>query len=161
MRTHVTINERIKDLRVEKKLTQENLSNAIGIPKSTLAEYEKDDYPVPHTVVIKMAEYFCVTADYLLGLSDNRVPHGRLPLSDNAVKALKSDRINKRLLSEMISSEGFTSLMVDAEVFVDGHVDGMLAHFNSLMKFARKKLCKSFPNADDAPARALKMTAMM
>ena len=71
MKADITINERIKDLRTERGLTQKQLADAVGIAYSTYGDYEQDDYFIPHTVVITLAKYFGVTTDYLLGLSDN------------------------------------------------------------------------------------------
>ena len=44
MHTKLTIPERLKDLRVsEKRMSLQELSNATGIPSSTLGNYEKDE----------------------------------------------------------------------------------------------------------------------
>ena len=44
MKTQLSIQERLKDLRVEKGLTLEQLSQQTKIPASTLGSYESDDY---------------------------------------------------------------------------------------------------------------------
>lgn len=49
MKTQISIQERLKDLRVEKGLTLEQLSQQTKIPASTLGSYESDDYKeIPH-----------------------------------------------------------------------------------------------------------------
>ena len=72
MKAFVTINERIKDLRVERDFNQHQMAEAIGIPDSTYGDYELDGYLIPHTAVMRIAEYFEVSADYLLGMTDSR-----------------------------------------------------------------------------------------
>ena len=58
MKANITINERVKDLRTERGLTQKQLADAVGIAYSTYGDYEQDDYFIPHTAVITMAKYF-------------------------------------------------------------------------------------------------------
>ena len=64
------IGERIKILRTERNLTQAALAHALGIAKTTLAAYEQDKNEPSNETFIKIANYFNVSADYLLGLTD-------------------------------------------------------------------------------------------
>ena len=58
MKTQLSIQERLKDLRVEKGLTLEQLSQQTKIPASTLGSYESDDYKE----IIEKAENFVGTS---------------------------------------------------------------------------------------------------
>lgn len=144
MKADITINERIKDLRTERGLTQKLLADAVGIAYSTYGDYEQDEYFIPHTAVITLAKYFGVTADYLLGLSDNRTqvntPIEDLHLSDKAIEVIRDEHTNSRLLSELITHPGFKQLLTDAEIYVDGYFDQNIQNNNSLLDFARKKI---------------------
>lgn len=63
---------RIKQLRKEKGITQENLSAMIGISQVTVSEYENGrNYPGAENLV-KIADFFGVSTDYLLERSDIR-----------------------------------------------------------------------------------------
>ena len=67
---------RIRDLRKQKGLTQEELGNIINVQKAAVSKYELGR-AVPSTDVLsKLAYHFGVTTDYLLGLSDD--PHGAM-----------------------------------------------------------------------------------
>ena len=66
MKSDVTVNERIKDLRTEKGLNQGELAEAIGIPASTISDYEQDGVSIPHTAIITLADYFDISLDCLL-----------------------------------------------------------------------------------------------
>ena len=127
MKANITINERIKDLRTERGLTQKQLADAVGIAYSTYGDYEQDDYFIPHTAVITLARYFGVTADYLLGMTDNRSRTNtgldKLHLSDEAIDVICDEHTNKRLLSELISHPMFKQLLTDAEIYIDGYFD--------------------------------------
>ena len=68
MHTRLTIPERLKDLRVaEKRMSLQELSDATGIPSSTLGNYEKDenvDMSLGH--LLTLADFYHVSTEYLL-----------------------------------------------------------------------------------------------
>ena len=59
--------KRISDLRKEKKITQAKLAQIIGIGRSTLAMYETGGSEPDFATASKLADYFGVSVDYLLG----------------------------------------------------------------------------------------------
>lgn len=68
--------ERLKSLRKSKSLTQDALAEAIGVSRSTIAGYEapsKQRQP-DFAVIRRLAEFFSVPVDYLLGDSDTTEP---------------------------------------------------------------------------------------
>ncbi len=153
MKSIVSINERIKDLRVEKGMNLNELSQQTGIPASTLSDYEQEDFTVPHPIVIKLAEYFGVTSDYLLGMDDTKEPVNNdlsdTHLTNKALEVLRSGKINSRLVSEIIENEHFPALMRDAEVYVDGFVEDKLEQNNRLFDIARKKVAEKVGDEPD------------
>lgn len=117
--------ECLKDLRVEKGMTLESLSQQPKIPASTLGSYESDDYKeIPHRNIIELAKFYEVSTDYLLGLTENRqldnVALSALHLSDTVLTLLEDQKINMLLLSELITHEQFRKFMLDLEIYVDG-----------------------------------------
>ena len=64
------INERIKELRKEKGITQKELAKAVNITQSNIARYETGQQEPKATNIIALADYFNVSADYLLGRQD-------------------------------------------------------------------------------------------
>ena len=63
---------RLKELRKEKSLTQQELADKLNLVKSSVSAYEKSlKYPSVE-VLIKLCNCFQVSSDYLLGLSDDR-----------------------------------------------------------------------------------------
>ncbi len=62
--------ERLKELRIEKGLTQRELAKATNLSQSALVHWEKDRRVPGADAVIALAQFFDVTADYLLGLED-------------------------------------------------------------------------------------------
>lgn len=65
-----TIGKRIKELRQNKKLTQEEFGKIFGIVKSTVSMYESGKSTPDDELKKKIANYFNVTLDYLMGVTD-------------------------------------------------------------------------------------------
>ena len=62
---------KIKELRSEKSITQQEIASAIKISRSVISEYESGKSEPTANVIIKLADFFGVSADYLLGRSDD------------------------------------------------------------------------------------------
>lgn len=65
---------RIKLLREENNMTQQELADKLQGAKSTIAMYEKEDRKPSLEVLIKLSEIFNCSIDYILGKSDIRNP---------------------------------------------------------------------------------------
>ncbi|PFZ03795.1 transcriptional regulator [Bacillus pseudomycoides] len=65
------IGEIIKKLRRKKNITQEQLGNAIGVSKMAISYFEKGKKAPGRETLEKIADYFNITTDYLLGRSDD------------------------------------------------------------------------------------------
>jgi len=68
----VTFAERLKQLRNETGVTMEDLAEEIGTTKSTISRYENNKREPKKHFIEKTADYFGVSTDYLLGLTNNR-----------------------------------------------------------------------------------------
>lgn len=66
------IGKRILGLRHEKDLTQQDVANGIGILRSTYAHYEIDRREPNNETLGKIAKFFDVSTDFLLGLTELR-----------------------------------------------------------------------------------------
>lgn len=67
------IGERLIDLRKDKGLTQKELSETLFINYRTYSGYERNETEASDDFKIKLAQFYNVSVDYLLGISDN--PH--------------------------------------------------------------------------------------
>lgn len=63
--------DRLKELRKANKLSQKALAEAVGMSNTGIQNYELETRIPNVDVVIKLADYFNVSTDYLLGRSDN------------------------------------------------------------------------------------------
>ena len=66
--------KRLYELRKAKNVTQQRMSIDLGIDQTSISSYECGKYFPTVEVLIKLAEYFGVSTDYLLELSDVKTP---------------------------------------------------------------------------------------
>lgn len=70
------LSKRLKQLRRDQKLTQGDLAQRFGVTQQAIAKWEAGRaLPAPETIS-RIAEFFGVTADFLLGLSERLLPLG-------------------------------------------------------------------------------------
>ena len=95
MKIKLTLQEKLRDLRDERKLTLSDLAGATGIPLSTLQRTEgQDNVRVGYQDIAALAKFYGVSTDYLFGLTDNRqhrhIEVEALRLSDEEIETLKA-----------------------------------------------------------------------
>lgn len=61
---------RIKKLREEKNMLQEELAKILNVTQKTISNYETESRDIPTKYIMQLADFFDVTSDYLLGKSD-------------------------------------------------------------------------------------------
>jgi transcriptional regulator with XRE-family HTH domain len=163
MYVKLTIPERLKDLRVERGLTLEQLADATGLSRSALGSYEADDYKdiSPYSIVT-LAAFYGVSTDYLLGVTEIKnhpdTDIAGLHLSDDMLKLLASGKINNRLLCEIATHKDFQRLMVDTEIYVD-RIAAMRVHdLNAVLAETRRMVMeKHDPGENDLYMRTLEL----
>ena len=153
IKVELTLQEKLRDLREEKKMTLSDLADATGIPLSTLQRTEgQDDVRVGYQDITELARFYNVSTDYLFGVTDNlqhrNIDVDKLRLSDSAVEVLKSADINNRLLSEVISHPDFPKLMSAIEIYVDRKVLPQMNTMNAMYKIAEKTIMDKAAIAD-------------
>ena len=145
MNITLTIQEKLKDLRVARGLSLEELSAETGISKSSLGKYEADDYKdISPFNLVKLAQFYGVSTDYLLGLTEQKNhPNAEiheLHLSDDMLDMLKKRVFNNRLLCEMAAHKDFPRLMTDIEVYVDRIASISIQQLGDYMDTIRTKV---------------------
>ena len=163
MQPKLTIQERLKDLRVERSLTLEQLSAETGISKSALGKYEADDFKdISPFSMVELAKFYGVSTDYLLGLTEQKnhpnTELDALHLGDDAIEVLRTGKFNHRLLSELICHKDFQRFMLDAEIYVDRIADMRANDMNAVLKAVRQMaLMKNGGNENDLHLRTLEV----
>jgi len=62
--------KRLRDLREDNDKTQQQIADILNMHRSVYRRYENGERETPAWVVVKLAEYYHVSTDYLLGLTD-------------------------------------------------------------------------------------------
>lgn len=105
------IGERIKELRKEMKITQEELSKNIGVSTSMVGMYETNARKPSYEVLIKIAEYFGVSTDYLLNTEEklNVITNSLNNTKGITKEIVKTKNVNKDDNKELCDIDEFST----------------------------------------------------
>ena len=118
-----TMGEKIKDLRVELRMTTKQLALATGISEAVINGLENDNgRDVGYSRIIDLAKFFDVPTDYLLGFTESRITKNielkALSLSDKAIEVLLAKRQDNELVSQLIEHREFSNLINAIDIYV-------------------------------------------
>lgn len=68
---------RIRDLREDHDLTQQQVADYLNIRQNTYSQYETGNRQIPMDVLVALADFYKTSADYLLGITDTKTPYPR------------------------------------------------------------------------------------
>ena len=97
------ISQRIKELRLENHLTQKELSDCIGLTPKMISFYELGQRVPPSDILLKLADKFQVSTDYLLGNDE--------PTTE------KPDAPSKRDMNDLAKFLNKTEVMFDGDTY--------------------------------------------
>lgn len=63
---------RIRDLREDADLSQKEIAKILNCSQQVYSNYELGQRDIPTAILIKLAKFYNVSADYILGLSDSK-----------------------------------------------------------------------------------------
>ncbi len=63
--------QRIRDLREDREMTQVQMGKILGCSQRVYSNYERGDIDIPTAILIKLADFYNVSTDYLLGRTNN------------------------------------------------------------------------------------------
>lgn len=66
---------RIRNLREDKDLTQREIAGILGMSQTGYSKYETGENDIPTAILIKLADYYNVSTDYLLGRTNVKSVH--------------------------------------------------------------------------------------
>ena len=101
-----TVGSRIKELRLKKDLTQEELAARLGVKRSTLANWEIDRSAPGYSQLTEIAKIFAVSVDYLIGPNQNDLSYVVLSPEDlellRRIKGLSLE--NRKTVETVVTS---------------------------------------------------------
>lgn len=80
MRYEVLEFERIRNLRIDNGYTQQQVADYLNVRQNTYSQYEIGVLRYPVDVIMKLADFYGVSVDYLLGRTDVKEPYPRKKL---------------------------------------------------------------------------------
>ena len=155
MKTQLSIQEKLWELRKERNLNLEDVAKAVDISPATLSNYENKEYKeISLSLLTNLAKYYQVSLDWLAGLSETREPQNiaisELFLDDATLKLLKNGQFNNRLLCEIMKHPDFIKLMLHTEIYIDGLATMPIKNMNSLVESTIAEIVQQYhPNEND------------
>lgn len=67
--------KRIYELREDNDLKQREIAKILNCSQRVYSNYERGDLDIPTEILIKLAKYYNVSTDYILGISDKKKPN--------------------------------------------------------------------------------------
>ena len=77
MKTEILKYGRIRDLRTDRGFTQREIAEKLNVKQNTYCQYETGVLTYPLDLVVRLAEFYQVSVDYLVGLTDDVKPYPR------------------------------------------------------------------------------------
>ena len=106
-----SLGDRIRKLRTEKELEQKELAQIVQVHKGTVSNWENNKRIPDSEMLIKIANYFSVTTDYLLGNTNNRNEINIDPIYRKKLKEILECFIENGYDPDDITKEEFKSLL--------------------------------------------------
>ncbi|WP_250228229.1 helix-turn-helix domain-containing protein [Anaeropeptidivorans aminofermentans] len=75
--------QRLKDLRNDRDLNQEDIAKYLNVKQAAYSKYELGQRNMTPEVLIKLAEFHNTSIDYLLGITDEKIPYQRSKNNSN------------------------------------------------------------------------------
>jgi transcriptional regulator with XRE-family HTH domain len=66
---------RLKDLREDSDITQTMLANYLHIKQNTYSQYENGQRQIPLELLVMLAEFYNTSIDYIVGLTNEKIPY--------------------------------------------------------------------------------------
>ena len=67
-------NNRIKELREDRDLTQHNVASYLNVAQNSYSNYENGNRDIPLALLVQLSRFYEVNLEYLLGLTDEPTP---------------------------------------------------------------------------------------
>ena len=69
--------QRLRDLREDRDLRQQDVAEILGISQTVYSRYERGFQTIPVVHLLKLADFYHTSTDYLLGRTNVTVPYGK------------------------------------------------------------------------------------
>lgn len=102
------LGSRLRDLRLSKDMTQAELGKILGVGKTTISQYETGTRKPDAETLDKLAGFFAVSVDYLLGRTDDPTPPSEAHLTP--------EEYDRRVVAALSRSDGYGEPLTKEEI---------------------------------------------
>lgn len=104
-----TVNIRIRELRTALGMTQDSLAKRLGVDRTTISKWEKEDGAEPDSgTIVSLSHIFGVSTDYLLGRTDDPTPLFE--------ESLSPEEYDRRVVAALSRSDGYGEPLTKEEI---------------------------------------------
>ena len=116
----MVIGERVKQSRLAKKYTQEELGNILGVSKVSVCGYEKGTRTPSTDMLVKLTEALGITIDYLFGndikaIGEDNVPY-TMSIAKEDIAILTELKNNRELYNKLCSDPKRTIQLINRKI---------------------------------------------
>jgi len=134
------IGQRIRELREQRDIKQEQLAEILNINKATLSRIERGETKtVGSDILMKLAEYFGVSIDFLVGYTCMPDPKNysveALGLSADGAKAMISRRVHMEILNRLLENPEFCQLTYTMHYALEPNQMAGVSSANNMLAF--------------------------
>ena len=134
------IGQRIRELREQRDIKQEKLAELLNINKATLSRIERGETKtVGSDILMKLAEYFGVSIDFLVGYTCMPDPKNysveALGLSADGAKAMISRRVHMEILNRLLENPEFCQLTYTMHYALEPNQMAGISSANNMLAF--------------------------
>lgn len=156
---------KLKQLREQQNISQQKLSEKIGVSRSTIAMWETEKSQPDNEYLKSLAEYFNVSVDYLLGRVSQETgnkPHGvKIPVIGRVQAGIPIDAIEEILdyeeIPEDMAARGeYFGLVIRGDSMLPRMVDGDVIIVRSQPDAESGEIAVVLVNGDDATVKKIK-----
>lgn len=102
------LGNRLRDLRLSSNMTQAELGRVIGVGKTTISQYETGTRKPDAETLDKLAGFFAISVDYLLGRTDDPTPLFE--------ESLSPEEYDRRVVAALSRSDGYGEPLTKEEI---------------------------------------------
>ena len=157
--------ERLKLLRQKKNVLQKDVAEAINVSRTTYVKYENGDSEPSHKILIKLAEYYNVSIDYLLNKTNSRSYNKgiKIPVLGSVAAGIPisaiQDIIDEEEISEELASTGeFFGLVIKGDSMSPIITNGDTVIVRSQPDTENGEIAIVLVNGDEATCKKIKKT---
>lgn len=129
--------KRLRQLRLDKGVSQEELAKWLSVSRTSYTKYETGAYEPSIETLIKLAGYYGVSVDYIIGYSDSCITYEHCTDDEQNIIALYRRYRNKEVIRDMLAEpDTLSNLAEDEQELVVNYRKSVKSSKQSLLDYS-------------------------